>query len=468
VDRTVEDTMSGTTAELAPVTGTADAWGERLPRQLGLWSAMGAIIANTIGTGIYRVPASTAAELGRPGPMLLVWVVGGVIAVCGALSLAEVVAAIPRSGGLMRILHAAYGPLPAFLLGLAEVFVIAPAGIGAVALIFGEYFARLVGIAPQSAPTVGALALLASGTLNWVGVRRAAALMNASTLSKYLGLALLVVLALLFGQRAPGSAGEMAGGTVGAVAFASALVPVMFCYEGWADISRIAGEVREPGRNLPRAMIGAGLLVALIYLAVNLAYLRVMSPAEMAGRPLVAAAAAERIPLLGGAGASLVALLVLVSAFGNLLGGVMVYARTQFAMAEHGFSLGPLARVSPRFRTPSVAVWVITLLSMVSVFSGAFHTLAGRFVLGLWPFYCLAVGAVFVLRRKRPDLPRPYRTIGYPIVPLVCLAGAGGMLVNALINDPVNSAITFGLIGLGVPIYWVVHRRGTAAQRSRT
>ena len=434
-----------------------DAWGERLPRQLGLASAVGAVLANTIGSGIFRVPAITAAELGHAGPMLLVWVLGGIIALSGALSLAELAAAIPRSGGLFRILHAAYGPLPAFLLGLAEVIVIAPAGLGAVATIFAEYLSQFVPLSSTGVRATAAGALIVSGVLNWIGVRRAAAVINASTLAKYVGLAALVLLALLVGR--PAAAGPSVwGGEWRAGAFGTALVAVMFSYEGWADLSRMAGEIRDPGRNLPRAMIGAGVLVVLIYLAANVAYLRVLTPAQMAGSRLVASTAAERIPLLGGAAASLVALLVMTSAFGNLVGGTLVYARTQFAMAELKLSVGPLARVSPRFRTPAVAVWTITGLSVISVALSGFQALAGRFVLGLWPFYCLAIAAVFVLRRRQPHLPRPYRTWGYPVVPLVCLLGASGMLVNAAITDPVNTGVTFGLLALGVPVYWVVRR----------
>ena len=445
--------------------GAPDPWGERLPRRLGLGSAIGLLIANSIGSGIFRVPASVAGTLEHTGPILLAWTVGGVLTLCAALSLAEPVAAIPRSGGLFRILHTAYGPVPAFVLGVAEVLVIAPAGLAAVATIFAAYLGHLLSIGEEGVRYLAAGGMLSVGLANYLGVRGASAVTSLSTLAKYGGLLLLAALA--FGG-APGT-GALASDPwqagPSAAVFAAALVPIMFTYEGWADLSRVAGEVRDPARSLPLAM-GLGVaLVVVIYLTTNVVYLYLLPVDVMAGSPLVAATAAERIPALGGWAANAVAALVVVSCYGNMCGGTMVYPRTQFAMAEQGMSLGPLARVSPRFRTPSVAIWTITVLSALSCLSSTFQQLAGRFVLGLWPFYCLGVAAVFVLRKSRPDLPRPYRVWGYPVVPSICLLAAVGMLVGALVTDPVNTGITFALLAAGIPLYYLTAGRRLQQQR---
>ncbi|MGH7527807.1 MAG: APC family permease [Gemmatimonadales bacterium] len=434
---------------------TTDPWGERLPRTLGLWSAIGLLIANTIGSGIFRVPATVAGQLEHPGPILLAWVIGGVFALCGALSVAELAAAIPRSGGLFRILLTAYGPLPAFVLGVAEVLVIAPAGLAAVAMIFAAYLGHFVPLGPDGTRYVAAAGMLSVGLLNYVGVRQASAVTNLSSLAKYGGLLLLAVLAFSVGRGSAEHFEDPWQGGLEASLIASALVPIMFSYEGWADLSRVAGEIRDPGRNLPRAMAWGVALVIAVYVGTNAVYLYLLPIDQMAASPLVAASAAERIPVLGGWAASAIAALVLVSCYGVICGGVMSYPRTQFAMAEHGLSLGPLARVSPRFRTPSVAIWTIAILSAASCLSSTFQQLAGRFVLGLWPFYSLAVIAVFVLRRTRPDLPRPYRVWGYPVVPALCLVAAVGMMVNALVTEPVDTGITFAALGVGIPVYYL-------------
>jgi amino acid transporter len=443
----------------------ADPWGERLPRRLGLASAIGLLIANSIGSGIFRVPATVAGALEHAGPILLAWAVGGALTLCAALSLAEPVAAIPRSGGLFRILHTAYGPVPAFVLGVAEVLVIAPAGLAAVATIFAAYLGHFVGLGENGVRYLAAGGMLSVGVANYLGVRGASAVTSLSTLAKYGGLLLLAGLAFAAGPGRGTAAGVLWGGGPSPALFAAALVPIMFTYEGWADLSRVAGEVRDPARSLPRAM-GLGVtLVVIIYLLTNVVYLYLLPVDLMAASPLVAATAAERIPALGGWAASAIAALVVVSCYGNMCGGILVYPRTQFAMAEEGMSLGPLARVSPRFDTPSVAIWTITVLSALSCLSSTFQQLAGRFVLGLWPFYCLGVAAVFVLRRTHPDLPRPYRVWGYPVVPALCLLAAVGMMVGALVTDPVNTGITFGLLAAGIPLYYLTAGRRAQQQR---
>jgi amino acid transporter len=233
-------------------------------------------------------------------------------------------------------------------------------------------------------------------------------------------------------------------------------------YGGWGDSTFVAGEVRDPGRTLPRAVLTGAALLTGIFLLVNLAYLHVLTPAEMAGSRLIAATAAERIPLLGHRGGAIVSALVVLATFSALHASMMTGPRVFFGLADRGLFFRPVARVSPRFGTPSVAIGWATALGVIFVLTGDFRELANRFILGTWPFYALAVLAVFVLRRTRPDLPRPYRAWGYPAVPAVFLLASAWLMVNALVTDTINTGITFLVILAGVPVYWVWHRRRSA------
>jgi amino acid transporter len=243
---------------------------------------------------------------------------------------------------------------------------------------------------------------------------------------------------------------------------ATALVSVMWAYDGWADLSFMSGEVKDPGRTLPRALILGTLAIIAIYLLVNLAYIYLVPLPEMA-RPegeLIAATAAERIPALGGMGARLIAAVVLISTFSSVNGTMMASPRIFFGMADRRLFFRAIARVSPRFQSPSTAIFLATLLGVIYVMFNTFEELTQKFVLGIFPFYVLAVLAVFVLRRRYPELPRPYRTLGYPVVPLLFMLGSIGMMLNALLTQTADTALTFGIILAGVPFYYGARAAG--------
>jgi basic amino acid/polyamine antiporter, APA family len=431
-----------------------DAWGERLPRHLGLWSAVAVLIGITIGSGIFRVPATVAGRLQYPGPVFLAWVLGGLIALFGALTLAELAGALPRSGGVFAYILEAFGPLPAFLFGWSELAVIRAAALGAIATIFAEYLGYFIPLGPTEVRWVAAAGIIVVGLVNYVGVSRAAMLMNLVTVLKYAALAALVLLAFTAGKGSTSHFSPAWGPGFDLSVIATALIAIMWTYDGWADLSFVGGEVKNPGRTLPLALILGTLGILLIYLLLNIAYVYLVPLADMARSPLIAATAAERIPLLGGAAGALVSAVVMVSCFGALHGSMLSGPRIFFAMADRGLFFRSVARVSPRFHSPSVAIWLATGLGVIYVLLNDFQQLADKFILGIWPFYALAVGAVFVLRRTRPDLPRPYRTWGYPVVPLLFLLASVGMVLNALWTDPANTGITFGIILAGVPAYF--------------
>jgi len=432
-----------------------DVWGERLPRRLGLGSAVAVLVGTTIGSGIFRVPAGVAGTLGVPGPVIVAWVLGGVVALAGALAIAELAAALPRSGGVFTFLLEAFGPLPAFLFGWSELTVIRASALGAIATIFAEYLGYFLHFDPPTVRRVAAAAIVVIGCLNYAGVRAASAVMNVVTVAKFAAVALLGLLAFTASEGSAAHFTPLWTGGLPLSLIATALVPIMWTYDGWADLAFLGGEVRDPGRTLPRALILGTAAIVAVYLLLNAAYIYVVPLPEMAASKLVAATAAERIPLLGGAGGAVVSALVMVSCFGTLNGSMMTGPRIFFAMADRGLFFPAIARVSPRFQSPSVAIGLATVLGVVYVLFNDFQQLADKFVLGIWPFYALAVAGVYVLRRTRPGLPRPYRTLGYPVTPAIFLVASVGMVANALATDPVNTGVTFAIVLAGVPVYAV-------------
>jgi len=437
-----------------------DSWGERLPRTVGLWAAVMVLIGITIGSGIFRVPARVAGLVGSPGMVLLAWVLGGILALLGALTLAEPAAMYPRSGGVFAYIEEGLGPMPAFLFGWSQLAVIRASALGAISTIFAEYFSHFVPLSLQQVHYVAAGLIFGVGVLNYVGVKKASAVTNVATAVKYGALLGLVVLAFTAPTGTTGNFSPLWTGGLGLSALATAMVPVMWAYDGWADLSYMSGEVKDPARNLPRALIIGTILIIAIYLLVNLAYMYLVPLPEIATSPLIAATAMERIPLLGAAGAGMVSAVVMISTFSSVNGTMMASPRIFFGMADRGLFFPIIARVSPRFQSPSTAIFLTTGLGVVYVLFNDFQQLADKFVLGIWPFYIMAVLSVFVIRRRSPDLPRPYRVIGYPLVPIIFLVSAVAMIVNALLTDPMGTGITFGIILVGIPVYYLAKAAG--------
>jgi APA family basic amino acid/polyamine antiporter len=440
------------------LTGEADRWGERLPRQVGLLNAVAVLVGITIGSGIFRVPATIAGQLHDPGPVILCWILGGVVAICGALTIAELAGALPRSGGIFTYLLESFGPVPAFMFGWTELVILRAAALGAISTIFAEYLGYFVQLSPQQVRYVAAGAIVTIGLINYIGVQRAAAVMTFATVAKYIAVMALGALAF---TATTGSASHFSPAWDSGLhlsPLATALISVMWTYDGWADLAFMGGEVKNPQRTLPVALIVGTLCVMLVYLVVNLGFMYVLPLPQMAHSKLVAATAAEHIPLFGGFGAAIIAALVMVSTFSGLNGSMMTGPRVFFAMADRGLFFRGVARVSPRFQSPSVAIWLATALGVIYVLQNDFAQLADKFILGIWPFYALAVAGVYVLRHKRPDLERPYRAVGYPVIPALFLLASLGMVANALITDPVNTGLTFGIIIAGAPVYYLWRR----------
>jgi amino acid transporter len=431
-----------------------------MPRSLGPWGATAVVVGVTIGSGIFRVPATVAAQLHAPGPAMLCWLLGGLVSLCGALSVAELGAALPRSGGIFAYLLECFGPVPAFLYGWACLTVITPAALGATSTIFAEYLGYFLPISATGVHYVAALTIALMGVINYVGLRRASAVMNVTTAAKFIAVIVLGLLAFT-AVHAPQTRSLPVASTAHVVTLsliASALIPVLWTYDGWSNLTSVGGEISRPQTTLPIGLVLGTGCVVLVYMLLNLGFWHALSGAEMAASPLVAATAAARIPLIGSAGAGLVAGLVLVSSFSGLNGSMMTDPRIIYGMADRGLFFGPVARVSPRFKSPSIAIGLSVAFGCVYVLQNDFAQLADRFVLGEWPFYALSVAGVYVLRRKRPDLPRPYRVWAYPLLPALFLLASLVLIGNALVTDPRDTGITLLIIAVGLPAYAVWKR----------
>jgi basic amino acid/polyamine antiporter, APA family len=430
----------------------------QLVRRLGLWSSIGIVIGVTIGSGIFRTPAGIATRVPDPTLMLAVWLLGGLISLCGALSVAELAAAMPQTGGWYVYLREGWGRLIGFLFGWSELVLIRASAVGAIATVFGEYFLRSIGIDPalneRTADYLSAGAIVFAGAVNIRGVQYGAAIAGLSTIAKFGALAFLVLASFLLGGRAGASAAYFtaAGAPVNAGLFGLALISVLWAYDGFADLSFAGGEVANPQRNLPRAVIFGTLAILAIYLSANVAYLYVSPIERIAQSRLIAADTMQAI--FGRTGVAFISVVVMLSAFGALNASMLASPRVFFAMADDGLFFRTVAKVHPRYNTPYVAILLAMALGVAFVLTRTFEQLADTFVLSIWPFYAFGVGALYILRRTRPDLPRPYKVPGYPVLPAVFIGGVIYLVVNALVTDPIWTTVTFAIVLAGVPVYY--------------
>lgn len=427
------------------------------------------LIGSTIGSGIFRSPAGIADKLPGPLPLMAVWVAGGLFALCGALTLAELTGALPETGGAYVFIREGWGRLSAFLFGWAELTLIRAASLGAISTTFAEYLMRVLGYDPSAEPYntyvhyVAAAAILLTATFNYVGVRWGSLVQNLTTLAKYGGLSFIIVLALAIGLPRTGGhyTPSVPAGSFHIAAFGLALVSVLWAFDGWADLSFVAGEVKDPRWTLPRAILIGTLAVIAIYLLANVAYMAVLPVEEIRRSRLVAADVAQR--LIGAPGVIFVATTVMLSTFGTLNGTLLTAPRIFFAMADDGLFFRKVAAVHPRYHTPYVSILLTTGLGVVFVLLRTFEQLADTFVTAIVPFYALAVASIFVLR-KRADYDPPFRVPLYPVVPALFIIATLFLLGNAIL-DPTSRWPTLGVLGvilLGIPVYYVTVGRPQA------
>lgn len=429
-----------------------------LRRVLGLVSVIGIVIGTMIGSGIFINPAKVAKDVGTPAMMLAVWIVGGMLSFFGALAIAELAAAYSQAGGIYIFLREAYGSLVAFLFGWTLFLVIEAGTVATLAVGFSSkylpYFVDLSGLQTKVV-AVSLIAILAF--INVLGVRKGAFLMNFLTAIKFVGLIGVCAVVFIFAKGSTGnflsaeSAAPMSGGLLGS--FGVALVAALWAYKGWETSTYCAGEVKDPQRKLPLGLFIGTLAVIVLYILANLAYLYVFPASRMAESSRIAADVMEAA--VGPAGASVVALIILMSMTGTANGHIMTASRVFYAMAKDGLFFKSVARVHPKYRTPSISIIVLAVWAAMLSLSGTFEQLYSYVIFGFWIFMGLTVAGVIILRRKRPDLPRPYKTWGYPVTPALFILSAVFLTVNSLIKTFWNSFAGLVLIALGIPAYLI-------------
>ncbi len=432
-----------------------------LKRELGLLDTTMINVGTMIASAIFIVPATIAAHVPGSALMILVWVIGGVVSLLGALSVAELGAACPEAGGQYAYLREAYGPPWAFLYGWANFLVINPASIAAIAVGFARYLGFFVPVSAGAIQAIAILSIVLLTGLNCLGVRPGATTQNVLTLLKMAALAALIGAAFILpGGSAANFQPLWPAGTVGQWIgpFGVAMVGVLWAYDGWIETTYVGSEIKDPGKTLPRSIIVSTLIVIAFYVLASVAYSYVLSPARMAGSTLVASDAAK-VPL-GAVGAGLVAAAILVSTLGANNGIVLTAARIPYAMARGGLFFRSQGIVHPRFATPVVALLTQGVIAAVLARTGRYDQLFTYVIFAQFVFYALSAGAVIVLRRRAPQVARPYRTWGYPVTPLVFIAFALWLVANTIAESPRESAVGAGLILLGLPGYWYWRRGG--------
>ena len=452
-----------------------------LVRGMGAWDGALLTIGSTIGTGIFLTTGDMAKVLPHAGLIVLVWLAGGLLTMAGALTYGELGAMYPEAGGPYHYLREAYGPLSGFLYGWIAFLVIMSGGIAALGVAFGEYFGSFfpffsTGHVLLSVPlgrwtwtvsggqVVAACAILLLTAVNHLGLKEGKWAQNALTALKVGSIALFGAVGLFApsprGASLLHAAGPYAGGSV-LTGFGIAMIAALWTYDGWYGATCSAGEMRDPGRNLPRGLILGTAIVTALYLLLNLVYARALPIATMATTPRIAEMAAA--VLLGPTGARLISLAVLVSTFGCLSSTLLYSSRIYLPMAQDGLFFRALGRVHPTHRVPVASLWAQTAWSVALVFTGSYEQLYTYAIFAVLLMTGAAVAAVFVLRRTRPEHPRPYRTWGYPVVPALFLAACFLLVANTVWEKPTESLLGLGLLVLGLPAYALFRRRNRTA-----
>jgi APA family basic amino acid/polyamine antiporter len=425
-------------------------------RRLNLFDATMIVISGIVGSGIFINPYVVAQAVGTPFMIVAVWVGGGAIALLGAFVFAELSTVMPRVGGQYAFFREAFHPLVAFLHGWSLLLIIQSGATAAVAVAFAEYMAQLTGMRQALVPWLAAAVMLLLAGFHALGVRPGAMVINVITFSKVLALGALIVGVFVAAPHAAGLTFKPLAppgihGLLLLSAFFAGLVPAMFSYGGWQNVNFVAEEVREPQRNLPRAILIGVACVIVIYIGANLAYLHVLTAPVLAASHTPAADAATQV--FGGLGGRVIGALVVFSTFGFLNLALLTAPRVYYAMAADGLFFSALARLSPRFRVPTAAILLQGGLAAAFALSRSYEALLAYAVFADWVFFALAGAALLVFRHKLPDAPRPFPTPWYPWVPIVFTLAGAGIVANLFFTATRDALLGTAIMLLGVPVY---------------
>jgi APA family basic amino acid/polyamine antiporter len=438
-----------------------------LKRQIGLYAATAVTVGNIIGSGIFKSPNSVAQFLDSVPLMILMWVIGGVLSMCGSLPLAELAAAHPKTGGLYVFIREGFGDAWAFTFGWANLWVIKPTLIAAVTTVFALYFCRATGLAENMQLPVGCAAILLLTGVNVLGVREGAGTQSLFTTLKVLGILALCVAAFALPATFPPTPVAAVAAPVGRpllLAMVLAMISVLFAYDGWTDSTYVGGEILRPERNLPFAIVWGTVLVIVVYVLTNLAYFHVLTPAEVRSYQVVGAETMHRV--LGAWSGRALAVLVAVSTFGTINGAILTGPRVTLAMAADGLLWKPFAHVDPKRISPDRALWFQAALSCAWLAaSSGFEDVSGWFVTTVWLFYGVTTAALFVQRRRERETGRTlsgYRTPLYPLTPIVFILVTVAIIGSDLSSSGWRAAAGVIIAALGFPVYLAWKGRKTA------
>lgn len=435
-----------------------------LKRVIGFWGGTALIIGVTIGSGIFRKPYTLAKDLHDPVVILGLWGAFGVISLFGALALAELCSMLPRTGGAYVFLRAAYGDSAAFVFGWIYLLVTAPAGVGALAAFFAELLLGVCDVdlkaaSPWAVPAIASATIAVLSVANLFGAKLGSAIQSLFTVIKVAALLVLIAASLFFVKGTFGHVGDRVGSTVTFATLGAGAASVIWAYDGWMTVSMIAGEVVAAEKLMKRIIVVGILAIVVLYLGANIGYFYAMPVGAMAQE---AGGVPQRImgDLLGRPGAVMIGVCIMCSVFGALNGNILAKPRVSYALARDGLSFGFLGTAHPRWATPYVSILIQGAVSIVLVLVlRDFDKLTTYFVVVEWFALLFSVGAVFVLRRKMPDAPRPFKTPGYPWVPLLFLVGTVVGL-TAIVWDGIKKGNWSPVWGLliamaGFPVYWL-------------
>jgi APA family basic amino acid/polyamine antiporter len=429
-------------------------------RELGLWDTVMVVIGNTIGSGIFIAPAVIAVTLNSNSGsvVLLVWLVGGLMMFTGALSYSELGALMPRAGGHYVFLKEGFGNMAAFLYGWTIFLVIASGSIAFVAITFVTYLSFFVPMGAVLIKVIAIVTIVILTYVNYIGIKPGSFVLNLFTAFKVIALFALIAVGLILSPPHKENFLPLAGGNTGidlrfASTFLLALVSALFTYGGWYNVGFVAGEIKNPRRNLPLALLVGTIVVVLIYVLTNYVYANVLSVSAMAGSKFVASD--TMVSLLGKAGGGMVSVLVMVSSFGITNAIIMVSPRVYYAMSRDGLFFQALSRVHPTYKTPSVSlilqgVWACVIVMV----SETFGQIMNYVVFMDWLFLGLAIYCIFLFRKKYPDAARPYKVWGYPVTPILFILLSAVVVANTLLRAPLESGIGVVIVLSGAPAYF--------------
>jgi basic amino acid/polyamine antiporter, APA family len=437
----------------------ADAAGFR--RELGLFDAAVVVAGGVIGVGIFANPSNVARVLENPVLILVAWITGGIVALLGGFIWAELASRLPHVGGQYIYLSRAYHPVVGFLYGIALLFIINGGALAAVAILFASYVDRT--FLPLGGPSgirlAAAAALIALTVINIVGIRAGKLTNNLLMAAKIGGMIALVALA--FGRGAsPASTFDPASVTLNGSSIHllfTALVPILFAYGGWQNCALIAGEIKDPARNLARANVIGVIIVVALYLSLNLAYLWVLTPQQIAASPALAADMARSVA--GDIGARFVATLIVISSLGFLAVIILTGARLSYAMAVDGLFFKQAGRLHPRYRTPVFALWFQAAISLTLLTTNTYDQLLSYVVFADWLFFGLTAASLFIFRRERGDDRAIARTPGHPVTTFVFVAVAAGIVINSFIAYTVQSLVGSTILIIATIVYFAIARK---------